>query len=139
MAYCTGVPLEISVSGRGSLSIRRQHRKEPSVRHLIATLWSLALCVCALTATGVYAQSKNPLAGAWRVAEIENPGGKPNTNPQPGLYLFNEKHYSAVRLNGSKPLPSYPSNDVATDADKVAVFDILYMNTGTYSVSGNLL
>ena len=95
--------------------------------------------VLALTATTVYGQMKNPLMGAWKVTEIANPNSPPLTNPQAGLYLFTEKHYSAVRLNGAKPLPSYPSNDVATDADKVAVFNILYMNTGSYAVSGNRL
>ena len=100
---------------------------------------SLALCVLALTATTVYGQTKNPLMGAWKVTEIANPDSPPLTNPQAGLYLFTEKHYSAVRLNGAKPLPAYPSNDVATDADKVAVFNMLYMNTGSYTVSGNTL
>jgi len=109
------------------------------VRRLIDTTLFLGLCVLALTATTVYGQTKNTLVGAWKVTEIANPKGPPLTNPQAGLYLFTEKHYSAVRLNGEKPLPSYPSNDVATDADKVAVFNILYMNTGGYTVSGNML
>lgn len=102
-------------------------------------LLEIIVCVLALAATTAYGQAKNPLMGAWKVTEIANPGGPPLTNPQAGLYLFTEKHYSAVRLNGTKPLPSYPSNDVATDADKVAVFNILYMNTGGYTVSGNSL
>jgi hypothetical protein len=109
------------------------------MRRLIETTLLLGLCVLALTATTVYGQTKNPLVGAWKVTEIANPKGPPLTNPQAGMYLFTEKHYSAVRLNGEKPLPSYPSNDVATDADKVAVFNILYMNTGGYTVSGNML
>ena len=109
------------------------------MRRLIETTLLLGLCVLALTATTVYGQTKNPLVGAWKVTEIANPKGPPLTNPQAGLYLFTEKHYSAVRLNGEKPLPSYPSNDVATDADKVTVFNILYMNTGGYTVSGNML
>ena len=109
------------------------------MRRLIDTTLFLGSCVLALTATTVYGQTKNPLVGAWKVTEIANPKGPPLTNPQAGLYLFTEKHYSAVRLNGEKPLPSYPSNDVATDADKVAVFNMLYMNTGTYTVSGNTL
>ena len=109
------------------------------MRRLIETTLFLGLCVLALNATTVYGQMKNPLVGAWKVSEIANPKGPPLTNPQSGLYLFTEKHYSAVRLNGEKPLPSYPSNDVATDADKVAVFNMLYMNTGSYTVSGNML
>jgi hypothetical protein len=109
------------------------------VRRLIETTLFLGLCAFALTASTGYGQMKNPLVGAWKVTEIANPKGPPLTNPQAGLYLFTEKHYSAVRLNGEKPLPPYPSNDVATDADKVAVFNMLYMNTGGYTVSGNML
>ena len=109
------------------------------MRRLIETTLSLGLCVFALTATSVYGQMKSPLMGAWKVTEIANPDSPPLTNPQAGLYLFTGKHYSAVRLNGARPLPSYPSNEVATDADKVAVFNILYMNTGSYTVNGNML
>ena len=82
---------------------------------------------------------KNPLMGAWKVTQIADPGSPPLTNPQAGLYIFTEKHYSFARLNGTKPLPLYPSNEVATDADKVAVFDTLYVNTGSYTISGNIL
>ena len=109
------------------------------MHRLIETTLFLGSCVFALTATTVYGQMKNPLMGAWKVTEIANPNSPPLSNPQAGLYLFTEKHYSAVRLNGEKPLPPYPSNDKATDADKVAVFNILYMNTGGYTVSGNML
>lgn len=90
----------------------------------------------------VYGQSSaagSPLVGAWRVTEIADANGPANTSPQPGLYVFTKQHYSFVRINGARPLPDYPSNDKATDADKVAVFNALYMNTGTYTVTGNKL
>src|SRR5437867_12418718 len=90
----------------------------------------------------VYSQSsgtKNPLVGAWKVTEIADGNGAPITNPQPGLYIFAGQHYSFARINGTKPLPDYPSNDKATDADKVAVFIALYLNSGKYSVTGNIL
>ena len=109
------------------------------MRRLLDTALLLGLCVFALIATTVHGQMKNPLMGAWKVTEITNPNSPPITSPQAGLYLFTEKHYSAVRLNGEKPLPSYPSNDKATNAEKVEVFNILYMNTGSYTVSGNKL
>jgi hypothetical protein len=109
------------------------------MHRLIDAMFSVGLCVLALTATTGYGQMKNPLVGAWKVTEIANANSPPLTNPQPGLYVFTEKHYSAVRLNGTKPLPSYPSNDVATDADKVASFDTLYVNSGGYAISGNML
>lgn len=90
----------------------------------------------------IYGQSSaagNSLMGAWRVTEIGDANGAPNTNPQPGLYIFTKQHYSFVRINGARPLPDYPSNDKATDADKVAVFNALYLNSGTYTVTGNKL
>ena len=108
------------------------------MRRLIETIL-LALFAFALTATISYGQTKNPLMGAWKVTEIADPNTPPLTNPQAGLYIFTEKHYSAVRLNGAKPLPPYPSNEAATDADKVAVFNMLYMNTGSYTIKGNML
>src|SRR5262245_44856315 len=108
------------------------------MRRFIESLF-LALVVFLAVATMTHAQTKNPLVGAWKVTRIENPDAAPLVNPQAGLYLFTEKHYSAVRLNGSKPLPDYASNDVATQAEKAAVLDMLYLNTGGYSVSGNKL
>jgi len=90
----------------------------------------------------VYSQSsgtKNPLTGASKITEIADTNGPPITNPQPGLYIFTTQHYSFARINGTKPLPNYPSNDKATDAEKVTVFNSLYLNTGTYTVTGNML
>jgi hypothetical protein len=83
--------------------------------------------------------ARNPLVGAWRVTEIDDANRPPITNPQPGLSIFTEQHYSFVRINGTGPLPDYPSNDKATDADKVAVFNVLYLNSGTYTVTANML
>jgi len=108
------------------------------VRRLLE-LTLLASFIFSLAAMPGYSQSKNPLMGAWKVTEVTNPGQPPLTNPQPGLYVFSEKHYSAVRIQGNRPLPDYPSNDKATDADKVQVFNSLYMNTGAYTVNGNTL
>ena len=90
----------------------------------------------------VYGQStaaRNPLVGAWKVTEIADGNGQPITNPQPSLYVFTGQHYSFARINGAKPMPDYPSNDKATDADKVAVFNMIYLNSGTYTMTGNML
>ena len=111
------------------------------MRHRIG-MTLLGLFVFTLAVYAQYGQApakKNPLTGAWKVTEVANPGQPAITNPQPGIYVFSERHYSAVRIQGTKPLPDYPSNDKATDADKVAVFNALYMNTGAYTVSGNTL
>ena len=86
----------------------------------------LALVVAAATVSG-QSGAANPLIGAWKVESA-----------QPGLYIFTKQHYSFSRVQG-EPLPDYPSNDKATDAQKVAVFNTLYLNTGTYTVTGNTL
>jgi Lipocalin-like domain len=111
-------------------------------RWTMLNLLVVALVAVFAVAATVYSQSSaasTPLTGAWRVTEIPDANGKPNTNPQPGLYVFTRQHYSFVRINGTMPLPDYPSNDKATDAQKVTVFNQLYMNTGTYTVTGNKL
>jgi len=99
----------------------------------------LGLFVFAAIVYGQYPATRNPLMGAWRVSEIADANASPITNPQPGLYIFTGQHYSFARINGTKSLPGYPSNDKATDAEKVTVFNSLYMNTGTYTVTGNVL
>lgn len=87
----------------------------------------LAVFVAATTLSG-QSTATNPLIGAWKVESA-----------QPGLYIFSKQHYSFARVQGDKPLPDYPSNDKASDADKVNVFNALYLNTGTYTVTGNTL
>ncbi len=105
-------------------------------------LIGITLLVLFAVAVTIYGQSpatRNPLVGAWRVTEIDDASRPPITNPQPGLYIFTEQHYSFMRINGTGPLPNYPSNDKATDADKVAVFNAIYLNSGTYTVTANML
>lgn len=100
--------------------------------------WVLVALVVTVAATVSGQQPANPLLGAWRVTEFSDANAT-ISNPQPGMYIFAKQHYSFVRIQGTRPLPDYPSNDKATDADKVAVFNALYMNTGSYTVSGNRL
>ena len=93
-----------------------------------------------LFAAAVDAQTpatKNPLIGAWSVTELNNPNQPPITNLRASLYVFSERYYNFARI--SQALPAYPSNDKATQADKAAVFDALYLNAGSYTVSGNTL
>jgi hypothetical protein len=108
------------------------------MRRVIAFTLAGLFAVAALV-LGQSAATRSPLMGAWRVTEIADGTAVPITNPQPSLYIFAGQHYSFIRINGTKPLPDYPSNDKATDADKVAVFNALYMNSGSYTVTGNTI
>ncbi len=102
-------------------------------------LTAIVLFALLAATTGAQAQTPNPLVGAWRVTEIAEANKPPLTEPQPGLYIFTPKHYSFIRINGTKPLPEYPSNDKASDADKITVFNTIYMQSGSYTVKDNVL
>jgi hypothetical protein len=104
-----------------------------------AVIALFALLAVAVTVSGQSSPTGTPLVGAWRVTEFADANAAPIANPQPGLYIFTRQHYSFARIQGTRPLPAYPSNDKATDADKVAVFNALYLNSGTYTVTGNTL
>ena len=106
------------------------------LRTCIAALLSVLV---AASAAQAQTAAHNPLVGAWRITEIADTGKPSLTTPQPGLYIFTPKHYSFIRINGAKPLPDYPSNDKATDAEKVTVFNSIYMQSGSYTVKDNVL
>jgi len=119
-------------------SCRQTLQKESPVRRLIG-IALLGLFAVAVALDGQSPATRNPLVGAWRVTEIDDVNRPAIVNPQPGLYIFTQQHYSFARINGTASLPNYPSNDKATDADKVAVFNMLYLNSGTYTVTANVL
>lgn len=88
------------------------------------------------------AQSKSPIAGAWRVAEVTSTGSNSWTNsrPQPGLYLFTAKHYSIVRVLSDDPRPDEPEDsEKATAAALRAAWGPLQAQSGTYEVVGGTL
>jgi len=89
----------------------------------------LSLCVFAVFLYGQSPSTRNPMMGVWKVTQIADRNGPPMATPQPGLYIFTRQHYSFARINGTKPLPNYSSNDKATDAEKVTVFNSLYLNS----------
>src|SRR5262245_14233687 len=102
--------------------VNRQKEASMGARWTTMILALVTACVMAAMSAMVSGQSPaagNPLIGAWKVTEIADANATPITAPQPGLYVFTKEHYSFARINGTKPLPDYPSNDKATDADKV--------------------
>jgi hypothetical protein len=95
-----------------------------------------SLAVAALLATVVvplFAQTGS-LKGAWRVIETTT-DGKVNAKPEPGLYLFTDRHYSIMRV--TEPRKAFPEQPTAQD--KVAAFDPFIANSGTYEVKGSQL
>jgi hypothetical protein len=84
-------------------------------------------------------QPKGTIRGTWKVVEVNGGPEGTNTHPQPGLFLFTDKYYSAMRVTGTKARPKFASNTVATDAEKIASYDGFFAQAGTYAVSGTTL
>jgi hypothetical protein len=83
-----------------------------------------------------------PLEGVWRVSEVTTTGPNATTNasPQPGFYIFTERHYSIVTVNSPTPRPSLPQDtNTATAAQLNAVYGGFTGQTGTYEISGSTL
>jgi hypothetical protein len=105
------------------------------MRHIAGS----SLIALVLASPFAFAQGTNPLVGAWKVQESAPANAAVNAKPHPGLYIFTGKHYSMIRFGGTRPLAAYPSPDEASDAEKIATFDALLAQSGSYEVKGNTL
>jgi len=90
------------------------------------------------------AASEPTIQGVWRVTEVTTTGKDASTNksPQPGLYIFTAKHYSIVRVNGTKARPDLPEDPTkATAAQLLANWGPsgFAAQSGTYEVAGGKL
>src|SRR5687768_14605321 len=98
-----------------------------------------------LSCTGtLFAQTKSPVEGVWRVAEIVTTGANAENNnkPQPGLYIFTRGYYSQVIINGTQPRRTveYKMLNQPTDAEKLARYEQwqpFAANSGTYEIKGS--
>jgi len=70
------------------------------------------------------------------VARIRNPSNV--ANPQPGLFIFAQKHYSVMWVPGNQPRTLF-KGDSPTDQEKIAAYDSFVANSGTYEVEGETL
>jgi hypothetical protein len=122
--------------------------------------YALSIGFFLLSASAAFAQTKTPVEGVWKIAEVVVQQGHENdwlsgetsaeetttiTNPQPGLIIFTRNHYSQLVVRGNKPRaavapPKDPRN--LTDAEKIALFEqwrVVIANAGTYEVKGSTL
>ncbi len=83
---------------------------------------------------------RNTLLGVWRITEVSV--NSPDTtwtskNPQPGLYIFSDRHYSTILVRGTED--RMPFTDDTTDEEVLAAFQIFIANAGTYEVTNTEL
>ena len=82
----------------------------------------------------------NPLHGVWSMSAMTPGGGGATIDPsQPGLFIFTEGHYSAVYSLGADPRPLSAVGFNPTSEEKVAQYDTIIVNTGTYEASGSTI
>ncbi len=98
-----------------------------------------AVALVVLVTTASYGQTPpNPLLGVWSVTAMTD-GGTTSDPSQPGLIIFTEGHYSAVYSLGDAPRPLSADRFVPTPEEKIAQYDTIIVNTGTYEVSGSTI
>jgi hypothetical protein len=103
----------------------------------VCSLGILAMVSLSWPTAGI-AQEENPVRGAWIVTSWEAPDGTQNTEPQPGIFVFTEAHYSIMFVSSAEPRAQF-SGDEMTDAEKAAAYNTITANSGRYEVSGDQL
>ncbi len=88
------------------------------------------------------ALAQDSLEGAWQTTEVMFTGGSEedttNTDPNLNIVVFSAGHYSMMRNAGDRPDP-VPEGQTPTDEQRLAAFEALRVNSGTYEVSGSKL
>ena len=107
-----------------------------NVPFTVAALAVALLAGCEGAESGESEESpESPLEGAWSVVSISvtGPDSAANTMVQPSLFLFDDRHYSMMRVTGNQPR-TLAAADSVTNAEKLAAYDSFVANTGTYEV-----
>jgi hypothetical protein len=94
--------------------------------------FAFVVVLAVISVVHLAAQSPS-LRGAWKVVSITTADGKVNNAPEPGLYLFTDRHYSIQTVNAPRPAAAGQNSP---DKDRLAAYDAFTANTGTYEVKG---
>jgi len=94
----------------------------------------------AVSSNGQTPAPVHPLHGVWSTIKMTAGGGGETTDPtQPGLFIFTADHYSAVYSLGGDPRPRAATSFNATSEEKIAQYDTIIVNTGSYDISGSTI
>ncbi len=99
-----------------------------------------AVAICTIPyALPVQAQDSDgsPVAGVWSATNVAYTGPDTswtNVSPQPEVLIFNNRHWTSARINGSEPRELLPENP--TDDQRLAAFRRVRMSAGWYTVDG---
>lgn len=98
----------------------------------INALPSALVLIGVLVFVGPVQAQESPLVGAWITTGWDGQEG----DPQPGLLIFTETHYSMLFVPAGMIRAQW-ADETPTDADLTAAFNTLVANSGRYTWSGN--
>jgi hypothetical protein len=115
--------------------------------------FALSIGFCVLFASAAFAQTKTPVEGVWKIAEVVVPASAPDakgtpitvSNPQPGLIIFTKGYFGGMAVTGPQARATVaPAKDPQnlTDAEKIARYEqwrYFIANSGPYEIKGSTL
>jgi lipocalin-like protein len=103
-------------------------------------LKGLTLLVVCTTIVSAQSSTKKSIEGVWKVTEIVVTGADASNvpNPQPGLIIFTQKHYSVMWVPGSQPRNLFKGENPTND-EKIAAYDSFVANSGSYELVDGIL
>ncbi len=88
----------------------------------------------------LFAQTPSNLEGVWKIQQSATAdGGLVNQTPLSNLVIFTPEHYSLVRIAGSEGPRRFETHWLPTDAEKLARYDAMFVNAGTYEIEADRL
>lgn len=112
-----------------------------SIRAVVAMIATVVLVNGCARNDNLDAESERPsgLVGAWLIIEttVTTPDGTTtDENPQPGIYIFTERHFSSMLVpREARPLFS----EERTDEERLTAYDNFIADSGTYELTESLL
>ena len=82
------------------------------------------------------------LEGVWRIVQahdVDAEGQTTNSFPQTSVVIFTPGHYSFVWTFGSETRQPASEHWRSSDAEKIAAYNSIIVNTGTYEVTGSTM
>jgi hypothetical protein len=106
---------------------------------LLTTLATIAIAACQRPAS----EPAGPLDGAWRLVAakpVDSTGQLSAYSPGGSLFIFTPSgHYSMAWTRSPQADQPFAQRWNPTNAERIARYDALTMNAGTYSVTGKTL
>ena len=90
--------------------------------------------ICVLLVPVLVAQKPASLVGAWRMVERTRDGNTRRDTMQPNLWIFTDRHFALIQVNGDSPRPELPAT--ATDQQNVEAWAHVVAEAGVYKMKG---